>query len=94
MRASSARKLAQKNQTKVDIARADDIIAKIYDRVKTDATSGNYSSFIDIPKELDHESYHKYIIDNIKNEGYNIQIILVYDKNGNNRVYKVTWGDL
>lgn len=94
MKASSAKKLAQKNQTKVDIDRADEFIAQMYIRVKTDATSGNYSSFMDIPKDIDHENYHKYIIAEVEKNGYEVNIDVIYDRKGHNRVYKLTWGEL
>jgi hypothetical protein len=92
MKATEARKLAAENKTKVNKKKADNFIKKrMIEAIEMAATNGDHSAFIDIPKDMDHESYHEYIIAKIVKLGYNIVVETLYGMNKYNRAYKVTW---
>ena len=90
MKADAARKLAEKNKTQVDHVKATEFIKKkIYPRIKKDANGGHYSSFVDVL--VDSPEYHKYIIDSLKQQGYNTVVETVYGKTFK-KAYKIGWG--
>ena len=91
MKATEARKLASENKTKVNKKKADAFVKQIYEAVEMAATNGDHSAFCDIPKDLDHEAYHQYIIAKVEKNGYNVIVETLYGMNKYNRAYKVTW---
>lgn len=91
MKASSARALSLKNKTKINKKKANEYIAEMYTRVKVDATNGNYSSFVDIPKEFDNLEYDEYIKANMVKQGYSIVGTTLYDVKAHRRAYKISW---